>query len=655
MSDLRHRLRLLHVSDLHERGSREQEPWRRRRVLGEAWDRNLAELLQDGPIDLVCFTGDAADWGLREEYEKAGEFLHALLERLHLTPDRLFVIPGNHDIERPVHEATWKRLREVGPQVDELGLARWLAGGPPPLGVEAGWRDEILARQSGYRHWVREVLGRPELDPERSPHGRLGYRATLEMPGWGFPIHLIGFDTAWLCGDDHDAGKLRLTDSQVLSLTNDAQGDPLPGLRLVLMHHPFGELADGAACRRLLHGRADLVLRGHLHETEVETWVDPDRKVRQLAAGCLYEGHRADCYPNACQVCTLTLDAQGHVLQADLRFRSFAKRGHWFDDDSLYNDSRGGRLTWFFTETPKQAAISNPYDPWTPVMAPHFVGRRQLLRRLEAALAEGRSVSLVGDWRIGKSSVLQTWFEKQRDKGREVQLLSGGGSEGASPQALVEKITGRPCSEEVDLAAEALERWVQTKGLPGLPPLLLIDELDSMVPCFEHRFFERLRGMLGRIVLVLASCQELDLLYRETDRASPFFNRLELQRVGLLEPAEARLLIARGGGLLAPQDRELLFRWAGRHPFYLQLLGRHLGDARRNGQATEQALDLFRTEAASSLRELWRVLDPRDRESLRATISGRACLRLSLRMRGLVTDEGWLFGEVLADWLREET
>lgn len=62
MSD--YRLRLLHISDLHERGPRESESWRRRRVLGPAWERNLDEIKAAGPFDLVCFTGDAADWGL---------------------------------------------------------------------------------------------------------------------------------------------------------------------------------------------------------------------------------------------------------------------------------------------------------------------------------------------------------------------------------------------------------------------------------------------------------------------------------------------------------------------------------------------------------------------------------------------------------------
>jgi hypothetical protein len=124
--------------------------------------------------------------------------------------------------------------------------------------------------------------------------------------------------------------------------------------------------------------------------------------------------------------------------------------------------------------------------------------------------------------------------------------------------------------------------------------------------------------------------------------------------VGLLKPAESELLIGWGAGLLGPEDVEFLRRWAGRHPFYLQLFGRHLGDARRNGQSTAHALDCFRTEAAARLREIWRVLAQRDRESLTATLTGRPAGRLSLRMRGLVTEEGWPFGEVLADWLREE-
>ena len=39
-----YRLRILHLSDLHERGPREVEPWRKRRIFTDAWQENLAEL-----------------------------------------------------------------------------------------------------------------------------------------------------------------------------------------------------------------------------------------------------------------------------------------------------------------------------------------------------------------------------------------------------------------------------------------------------------------------------------------------------------------------------------------------------------------------------------------------------------------------------------
>ena len=105
---------------------------------------------------------------------------------------------------------------------------------------------------------------------------------------------------------------------------SDGRGDPLPGLRIVLMHHPLPELADGASARRLLSDRADLVLRGHLHQTEVVEWIDPDRRLRELASGSLYEGGLADTFGNSCQFVRLDLDSNLRPIEALVRVRSFS-------------------------------------------------------------------------------------------------------------------------------------------------------------------------------------------------------------------------------------------------------------------------------------------------------------------------------------------
>src|SRR5262249_21263616 len=154
-------------------------------------------------------------------------------------------------------------------------------------------------------------------------------------------------------------------------------------------------------------------------------------------------GHQADQYPNACHVLTLTLDTQGHLLTTELRFRAWSPRGgHWHDDDSLYRDSQQGRLTWYMRSPVLLRPAANPYDPWTPATPAQFVGRQRLFQWLEAALEEGRSVSIVGDWRMGKSSVLEIWGQRAHARGRVVKSVTGEGPEGISPGAFVKAITG---------------------------------------------------------------------------------------------------------------------------------------------------------------------------------------------------------------------
>ena len=52
-----YRLQFLHISDLHAKGPEEKEPWRRRRVLDDAWRAGKTSLLKMLPRllpDTVC-------------------------------------------------------------------------------------------------------------------------------------------------------------------------------------------------------------------------------------------------------------------------------------------------------------------------------------------------------------------------------------------------------------------------------------------------------------------------------------------------------------------------------------------------------------------------------------------------------------------------
>ncbi|PWV58850.1 metallophosphoesterase [Plasticicumulans acidivorans] len=397
-----HRLRLLHITDLHMRGPRETEHWRRRRVLGKAWLDNLDAI---GQIDLVCFTGDLADWGQAEEYAAAGEFLDATLSRLKLSRERLFLVPGNHDVDRSIGADAWQTLRTHLPQVTAQTVSRWLTGGSAPFGFSDAQRDAVLARRSAYLAFLRD-FGLPHLLPEAGQaHPHLGWRCTLDV---GYPLQLIGLDSAWLAGDDDDAGNLCLTEDQVMRHLCDERGEALPGLRIALLHHPLEDLADGADCRRLLAEHVDVLLRGHLHDTEPSLWADPDRRLAQLASGCLYEGHGADAYPNACVVLELRLDAAGRPQRADLQLRGWSSRGHWCNDNSLYRDTRDGHLPWWGTPQPLRPRVENL-----------FVGREEELTQLAEALLPALGAvqpvavcALQGMAGIGKSYLIDRFHQQ---------------------------------------------------------------------------------------------------------------------------------------------------------------------------------------------------------------------------------------------------
>lgn len=315
------------------------------------------------------------------------------------------------------------------------------------------------------------------------------------------------------------------------------------------------------------------------------------------------------------------------------------------------------------------ASLVNPFNPWQVALPPRFFGRDEVLRGLAAALDQNRSVSLVGDWRIGKSSLLAAWKIKTEGLGRVVRLLSGEGPEAVSCALFVAAVTeGEIAKDEpemaemadkaADKAANALDAWAGAIAKNGLPPLLLIDEADAMLPRLPHRFFERLRGMVAqqRLCLVLATRREVDTIYQANGGTSPFNNLLEMRRIGLLERDGAESLIALGGMAFDDRLRALMRRWAGWHPYYLALLGWHLWEAVSSGTEIDDALDGFNDEAAGRLRELWKTLRVDEQAALCGVLDGADVgqLRAKMKRRGLVVQDGdglQLFGEVLTAWL----
>jgi hypothetical protein len=90
----------LHLSDWHQRG-----PDFGRQVVRDALLKDLRERDEIdhtlARLDFAVFSGDAAFYGKPAEYETAQKcFFDPVLEAVGLDPDHLFIVPGNHDLDR---------------------------------------------------------------------------------------------------------------------------------------------------------------------------------------------------------------------------------------------------------------------------------------------------------------------------------------------------------------------------------------------------------------------------------------------------------------------------------------------------------------------------------------------------------------------------
>lgn len=481
---------------------------------------------------------------------------------------------------------------------------------------------------------------------------------------WAFPIHVIGFDTAWLSGDDKDHGSLRLTEHQPMMLAS-AHGEPLRGLRIALMHHPFHALADDAACRQFLADSVDLVLHGHEHRSDPTLLFSPNRRIPCISAGSLREG---DWLPTRFNVVSVEADEHGWARRIEVRSRAWSARaGRWYDDSSLTTRvllDRPARSP--LRSAPEIAAEHvpvardgqhadrvgdpNPYDPWSPVRPERLVGRSEIVEKLVAALDDGWSATLLGTTCIGKTSIIEAVCARLRDK-HPIAYARGTGPASVSSAAFVEAVTGEPARDDPDAAARTLERW--TRAQRGRP-VIAIDDADVIFARLEPRFVARLAGLSERLSLLVASTRGTDVWPAAEELSRSLGGRRITTWVGLLDQEAPEAIIGWGAHALERGDAVLMREQAGRHPFFLQLLGKHLVDARLRAEpdAAETALARFREDASRSLHELWTELDDWEQDALRDAAAGTP-VRRTKRLGAWLTERGEPFGRVLVDWLSD--
>ena len=253
--------------------------------------------VQSQAVDRILVTGDLTHVSLEQEFRAAASQLEALG-----TPEKVFLIPGNHDCYVPVSAA-----------------CSWDLWSPYLCGVRSADLDAELA---GCLAPVREESGAPRHEdyPTLRVHGRLatiGLCSTIPTP-------------IFQAGGRLGASQLDRLE-RLLSVLRDRNL-----CRVVMIHHPVTEegeparraLWDGEALRQVLaRVGAELVIHGHKHRRRKAMLAGPEGEIPTIGVPSSSEvGSRPE---KRAQYHIYSLRSQGSDADSQSRFQIDAEiRGY---------------------------------------------------------------------------------------------------------------------------------------------------------------------------------------------------------------------------------------------------------------------------------------------------------------------------------------
>ncbi|QOF72504.1 metallophosphoesterase [Aminobacter sp. SR38] len=272
---------LLHLSDIHFKKTE----------IGEPDDPNLAlrsDIIKDvkrmrekigKPSDGILLTGDIAFAGHPAEYDFAYQWLEEkLCPAAGCRIEDVFVIPGNHDVDRNVEtDPAQLMAREAlrGKRANEVNgeLRKWMRGKIAST--------VIFGPIQNYNRFAAKFLCplRPYIDDDGTGDHPARPFACRDVPlNDGSTLRMWGFNTV-LVSDDKDDERRMLIDPAA------AQIEEEDGVcHMVMAHHPFNWLKNGKDFEDRCNLVAKIQLFGHEHTRRI----DEGKRYLRIRAGAMH-------------------------------------------------------------------------------------------------------------------------------------------------------------------------------------------------------------------------------------------------------------------------------------------------------------------------------------------------------------------------------
>ena len=329
-------LNWLHLSDWHQgRADAHNRTVILEEILNDIRTRvNIDSRLQH--IDFIVFSGDISFSGENEQFHKASkELIEPILQAVG-TNRPLYVVPGNHDLQRSSVKDIPREWAEVVFSENDASIEDLL-------------RDEIklstfkkplanfyhFAGQHGCTYGPNQLYLTNVFEKENFKIGIICLNTVWHSAR--FELKPTTFETrrVW------DHGVLRITEGQVRAALRQLGN---VDIAIAIMHHPLYWLAelDQAKVEQQLGSHCHIVLHGHEHRPNMSRISNAFGETVTIPAGACYDRRIAHDprYTNAYNFCSLNLkDYTGtvfHRIWAEDHSKWVADERFWADGRSIF-------------------------------------------------------------------------------------------------------------------------------------------------------------------------------------------------------------------------------------------------------------------------------------------------------------------------------
>lgn len=486
-------IRWLHLSDVHEC---EKQSYHRVAM----YEAIISEVNANPHVDFVFFTGDLAFSGTSDEYKLLSDRFLTPLRAVLPATCTFFMVPGNHDVDRRrvLKPRLWivdEQERAVFQNVDAEGQRKRA--------------DALLPRFEAYRELEAKysAWGQDWLASEQGSICKLVTIGSQRMA-------IVGINTAWLCQDDEDWGRLTAGRTMLDAALRQAE-KAQPDLLVVLGHHPLAammgekEWSDGDRIRQRLEQANAIYLHGHLHASGGQRAGEPMRSVLAVQAPSGFQAADSKIWRNGLLWGAADIDS-GQLILMPKRWND-DHRAYVFDSDAAppalhvfgqeaFSFPLPGRIlarpdaavitrsqttvdATVVRDDPRSASfISNVIFDDNAV----FMGRDGPLKELEEVLWRGKGAAAItqaaaihGLGGVGKTTLAVEYARRNRDRYRGIWRLRGEEADTLIQDfALLRRQLSRDSfNEEPRVAARAALDQIG-RGV-GRPFLLIFDNIES--------------------------------------------------------------------------------------------------------------------------------------------------------------------------------